>query len=275
MTQPLVSVIVPTKNSATTLAACLRSITEQTYPAIELIVVDNSSSDATEAIAREYTEHFYIHGPERSWQRNYGVEQAQGEYVAMIDSDMELDPTVIADCVAAAQEAGVTGVVIPEESFGEGFWAKCKQLERSFYVGVPWMEAARFFPRSLYRQLGGYDTTLVSGEDWDLSRRAGEQGSISRVGSFIHHNEGQLRLWQTLQKKYYYAARAKAYLAKHPTKSKLTDQVGPLERYKLFLSQPKRLFARPMLGMAMLFMKTAEFGAGAFGYFLVRSEHRA
>jgi glycosyltransferase involved in cell wall biosynthesis len=45
MHQPLVSVIVPTKNSSQFLEACLQSIKEQTYPHIELIVVDNNSTD--------------------------------------------------------------------------------------------------------------------------------------------------------------------------------------------------------------------------------------
>jgi len=50
----LVSVIVPTKNSADTIETCLKSIKNQTYPDIEIIVVDNYSEDRTADIAREY-----------------------------------------------------------------------------------------------------------------------------------------------------------------------------------------------------------------------------
>jgi glycosyltransferase involved in cell wall biosynthesis len=268
MKQPLVTIIVPTKNSAAMLRACLQSVAAQTYKPIELIVVDNHSTDSTRAIAREFTSKVFNRGPERSAQRNFAVSQAKGEYVAIIDSDMELTPSVIAECVeVTVARSDTAGIIIPEESFGEGFWARCKRLERSFYVGLSWMEAARFFPASVYRKAGGYDEQLVSGEDWDLSRRVSRLGPIRRIGSFIRHNEGRLSLWRTLKKKYYYAGQAKAYLAKHPSRSVLRDQVGPLHRYKLFLSHPAKLFRDPVLGISMLFMKTAEFTAGAFGYF--------
>jgi glycosyltransferase involved in cell wall biosynthesis len=65
MSSPLVSVIIPTRNSGTTLANCLQSVKDQTYPNIELIVVDNFSTDNTQEIARTYTDHVYERGPER------------------------------------------------------------------------------------------------------------------------------------------------------------------------------------------------------------------
>ncbi|HEX7963486.1 MAG TPA: glycosyltransferase [Candidatus Saccharimonadales bacterium] len=262
-----VSVIVTTRNNHGTLDACLRSIAAQTYAPIELIVVDRDSTDDTKAIAARYTPLVMNRGPERSAQRNYGAAKASGKYVAVIDSDMELEPEVIAACVAAMhREMGTVGAIIPEESFGQGFWAQCKRLERSFYVGVDGIEAARFFVRETYMAVGGYDESMVSGEDWDLSRRVGEQGAIARITPFIHHNEGRLYLWRTLKKKAYYAREARNYLAKNALGSQLSHQVGPLQRYKLFLSRPQQLFKRPLTGLGMLFMKTCEFGFGAAGY---------
>ena len=266
---PLVSVIVPTRNSAVTLEACLKSIKEQTYHPIEVIVVDNHSSDATREIARQFTDKVFVKGPERSAQRNYGAGRASGRYLLMVDSDMELDRKVVQACSDEVLcDPAVKGVIIPEESFGVGLWAECKQLERSFYVGVPWIEAARFFRKVAYEAVGGYDETLVSGEDWDLSRRIEEIGSVARVCEIIRHNEGHASLWKTLKKRYYYAHHAKAYLIRNPETSKLLSRVGPIERYKLFLSAPSRLFARPFLGAAMLVMKTAEFASGGLGYVL-------
>lgn len=264
----LVSVIVTTRNNHATLDACLRSIAAQTYAPIELVVVDRDSTDDTKEIARTYTQHVLNHGPERSAQRNFGVASATGKYVAIIDSDMELEPEVIAACVAGVrQNPNAAGVIIPEVSFGQGFWAQCKRLERSFYVGVDGIEAARFFKRSDYMDTGGYDETMVSGEDWDLSRRIGELGGTARITPFIHHNEGRLKLWQTLKKKLHYAGKARHYLAKNTLISPLSRQVGPLQRYKLFFSKPHKLFEKPLVGIGMLFMKTCEFCFGAIGLF--------
>jgi glycosyltransferase involved in cell wall biosynthesis len=266
MTKPLVSVIVPTRNSAAVITDCLESIRQQTYSHIELILIDNNSTDATKSIASTFTPHVYNIGPERSAQRNYGARQAKGEFVVMIDSDMSLAPTVIEDCVQKMDNDAIAALFIPEESVGEGFWAKCKRLERSFYIGVSWMEAARFFRRDIYLQLDGYNEQLVSGEDWDLSQRVEALGKIDRIHSFIYHNEGRLRLGETLRKKYYYAKQFAKYLEVNKQTAQTQSQAGIVARYSLFLSKPTKLFKNPFIGMGMLFMKTCEFGFGGVGY---------
>jgi glycosyltransferase involved in cell wall biosynthesis len=268
MKQPLVSVIVPTKNSAELLEACLLSIRNQSYKNIELVVVDNHSVDNTSAIGRKYTDKVFTKGPERSAQRNYGVSKSKGEYIAIIDSDMELTKDVIKACVQEIiSNREVRAVIIPEQSFGVGFWAQCKKLERSFYVGVDWMEAARFFDKYLYLELNGYNENLVSGEDWDLSQRAAQKTKLGHTDQFIMHNEGRMKLTKTLKKKYYYAQQFNNYLNANKDTQALRSQTGPLARYKLFFSEPRKLFKNPFLGLGMLYMKTGEFGIGVLGYF--------
>lgn len=280
---PLVSVIVTTKNNHDTLEACLLSIKGQTYEAIELVVVDNFSTDDTKEIARRYTEHVYEQGPERCAQRNYAAKVARGKYIVIIDSDMELAMSVIADCVNKVEsDESIKGIIIPEESFGKGFWAQCKKLERSFYIGIDWIEAARFFSRQTFVEIGGYDESLVSGEDWDLSQRVGQLGKLERVNSLIRHNEGHINLYKTLKKKSYYAQQFKCYTGKNV--QQLEAQVSTnkpetrnpyvivLKRFGLFLSQPFKLFRNPVLGIGVLFMKVAEFGFGAFGYLLSKDQ---
>jgi len=267
MSKAIVSVVVPTKNSAATLDACLNSITTQTYPKIEVIVVDNFSTDKTPSIANKYTKLTYPKGPERSSQRNYGVSKANGKYVFIIDSDMVLSPTVVENCVRVMESKNeVAAVVVPEESFGEGFWAQCKKLERSFYIGVPFMEAARFFRRSDYIKIGGFDETLNGNEDWDLSQRMGKLGRLGRIDALIYHNEGHMSLRKTMKKKYYYVQRFSEYRDKHKSSRVVKQQASPTARYRLFLSHPVKLFRNPALGLGMLFMKTCEFGFGAIGY---------
>lgn len=270
MIHKLISIIVPTKNSSATLEACLTSIKEQTYPNIEIILVDNFSTDGTPDIAKKFTKHVYSKGPERCTQRNYGVQKAFGEYVAIIDSDMNLAPTVIEECVSAVKKSGTVGVIIPEESFGRGYWAQCKKLERKMYVGVSYMEAARFFPKSIFLEAGGYDEAMVSGEDWDLSQRIEKLGKLGRTQSFIFHNEGQISLFKTIRKKYYYAQKFAKYQAKSEHTGKISSQTSIIGRYKLLFSKPKLLAEHPGYAIGMLFMKTCEFAFGGMGWLVAK-----
>ncbi len=263
---PLISLIVPTKNSSKFLEACLMSIANQTYTNIELIVVDNFSSDKTTDIAKQYTTKVFQKGPERCAQRNFGVVQSEGEYILFIDSDMELSTKVVERCVLAMQQPNIKGVIIPEESFGVGLWAQCKKLERSFYVGVDAIEAARFFKKTDFHEIGGYNEALISGEDWDLSDRMETLGPLARINEYIFHNEGNINLRKTLAKKYYYAKSAPAYLTTSgsiPTAKK--RKMGIVGRYILFFKKPVLLFKNPVIGLSMIFMKTAEFFFGFLG----------
>jgi glycosyltransferase involved in cell wall biosynthesis len=261
----IVSVIVPTKNSEATLKKCLESIKKQSYPSIEIIVVDNFSTDSTGLIAKKYADKFYTRGPERCTQRNIGVSKSSGKYVAIIDSDMYLSPSVIQESIDAINVKGVSGVVIPEKSIGIGFWAKCKSLERSFYIGVPYMEAARVFTKDTYNEVGGYDESMISGEDWDLSQRVAVLGSITSINAIIEHDEGKISLLKTVKKKYYYASHFKKYVNKTSNSQSTKKQTSILRRYALFFSKPSLIIKTPIIFIGMIFMKTNEFLFGGIG----------
>jgi len=266
----LVSIIIPTKNSESTIEECAKSLITQTYKDIEIIVVDNNSMDNTKEIAKKFTKLVFNMGPERSAQRNFGALKSKGKYLLFIDSDMELSQNVVADCVSLSKKnKKLGGVIIPEESFGVGFWAECKMLERSFYIGVDWLEAARFFPKKIFNQLKGYDENQTGTEDYDLPQRIKQkfgENSILRINNYIYHNEGKLAIGYTLKKKYYYTKSIGNYAKKKSNTKYFNKQANILERYKLFLSHPIKLFKNPTLGFGLLFMKTSEFVVGGIGY---------
>ncbi len=270
MLKGVVSIVIPTRDSAEYIENCLVSCQQQTYENIEIIVIDCYSEDKTKEIARKYTDkvfNFNKKGDHRSEQRNFGTERSSGKYVIIIDSDMKLSKNVVNLCVRKIKsDRKLKGVVIPEKSFGCGFWARCKKLEKSFYVGVDWMEAARFFDKKSFLESGGYDIEMTSGEDWDLSQRIEKIGKIDRISDFIYHNEGKISLLKTINRKFYYAGRIAKYANRSKNQEKVRKQMGIISRYKLFLFQPKKLFKNPVLGMGMLFLKTCEFGFGGMGY---------
>jgi glycosyltransferase involved in cell wall biosynthesis len=266
-----VSIVVPTRNSAATLAACLESARSQDHSDIELIVVDNHSSDRTQEIARDLADTVLIAGPERSAQRNAGARAAVGQFLLFIDSDMVLEPTVVSECVEAAQ-SGAGSVVIPELSFGEGYWTRCKALERACYLGDDTIEAARFFTREAFERAGGYDESIPAGpEDWDLHERVRASGArVERTDALIWHNEGRLRLRETMATKFYYGRGTGVYVRRHPT----------LARRQLRLFRPafvrhwRKLARQPLIGAGMLVMKGFELGAGAAGLWSARIDGR-
>ncbi|MGA7180311.1 MAG: glycosyltransferase family 2 protein [Thiobacillaceae bacterium] len=91
MNAPRFSVIIPAHNSAKTLARSIDSVLAQTWPAHEIIVVDDASSDETSAVATAFgTQIRYLrreHNSGVSAARNYGVEQANGDWLAFLDAD--------------------------------------------------------------------------------------------------------------------------------------------------------------------------------------------
>jgi len=265
--ETLVSVIIPTKNSEATIENCLRSIKLQTYPYVEIITVDNHSTDDTRIIAEKYGR-IYLKGPERSTQRNFGAKNANGEYLFFIDSDMELSPRVIEECVNKIQKENTYAVIVPEISVGEGFWAKCKSLEKSCYIGDETIEAARFFKKEIFWEFNGYDEDIAGGgEDWDLPLRLRKAGyKIARINALITHHEGRLSLWSSVKKKYYYAKTMNKYIQKHPDVAK--KQLTPFRG--AYLRNWRKLVRDPFHAIGLITMKTSEFIAGGLG--LLRSK---
>lgn len=272
---PLVSIIMPVRDRAEMLGRCLRCLEKQTYKNIEIVIVDGNSLDNTCDVAREYTDKVYVFdkkGDHRSAQKNMAAKKAIGKYILTIDSDMELSKTVVENCVKKMEaDDSLRGVIIPEESFGKGFWARCKKLEKSFYIGIDWMEAARFMRRDDYLQVGGYNINLTSGEDWDLSQRIEDLGKFERIDDLIYHNDGRISLINTVKKKYYYAGEFAKYMKANKDTEAMNRQTGVLARYKLFLNNPIKLFRCRLVGLGMLFMKTCEFGFGGVGWLVRRS----
>lgn len=267
--KPLVSIIITTKNSARTIKQLLESIKKQTYKGIEVILVDNQSSDNTINIARKYTKSIFQKGPERSAQRNFGAKHSRGSFLFFLDSDMVLTEDVVSQCVELAQRSSRLGaIIIPEKSFGSGFWTKAKIFEREINAGEEYFEAARFFPKKVFTELHGYDELLTGPEDWDLPQKISRKYKISRIRSFILHNEGRHTLLGLAKKKYYYGLSAHKYLE--------NQQISIINQRMIYLLRPafyrnwQKLLLHPITTFAMLIMLTAETIGGAWGYLVGR-----
>jgi len=258
-----VSVVVPTRNSMRTLAACLRSIRAQDAP-VELIVVDNASTDGTYELARELADATVHGGPERSAQRNAGVRLATAGWILWIDADMVLPPTTVSAALATATESGADAVAVPEVSVGTGYWTACRALERSCYVDDPSLHNPRLLRRELLLGDGAFDPTMAGPEDTDLRLRLRSAGTRTALcpDVLIVHDEGRLTLRSILAKRVYYGRSLPAFAAKNP--GALAGQgAGTLAA---LLRHRGRLARDPAHTAGLLAMRAAEAVAYAVGY---------
>ena len=255
----MISIIITTKNEESVIEDLLKSIKLQNYRDYEIILVDNNSTDKTCEIAKKFGARVFTKGPERSIQRNYGVEKAKGKYILILDADMVLTKNVLLELSKIKEVA----VIIPEKSFGEGFWVKFKIFEREFYVEDESIEAARFFKKDIFKEFEGYDTNMTGPEDYDLPLRMKKSGvKIGRIKNFILHNEKKFSPWKSAKKKYYYASRAYSYAKKHP---EMIVSQGNLFLRPIFFRKWKKLLSHPFLSFGMFVVKGMEMMGALLG----------
>jgi len=272
--QPLISVIIPTKNSAPFLDACLASVRGQTYPHIEIIVVDNHSTDTTQEIARRYTKHVFVQGPERSAQTNYGVEQAKGQYIYKVDSDFVLDPDVITQAVAKLHE-GFDAVVVHNTPDASVSWlAKIRKFEIDMYKYDLSNSVARIVSKAIYQKIGGLNPYIIFGEDYDFQNRLNKHGyKTGFIDAEAIHLGEPTNFWSHMKKFYFYGKDFINYQRHNPTEAR--KQVaffrGPYWNHRA------DFLRRPLMGLAFLGYNLSKYAAGGMGYVsgaLTRSLHK-
>jgi len=256
----LVSIVIPTKDSARTLRICLESIMTQTYQHFEILIVDKSSTDDTINIADEFKAKIFSLDVERTTAKNFASRKANGTFILFLDSDMVLEPTVIEQCVGAMQAPDVGGVVIPEKSIGLGFWVKVRDFERTFYYGTK-VESARFFRTNQVIEVGGFDEEVIMYEESTLPQRIEKIGlrTSVRVSSFIIHDEDNFSLKYWLRKKRYYSHTAGIYAQKYRSYSQ--QQLGVGYRTGIYIRNSNwiTLMKHPILTTGLLILKGLEY----------------
>lgn len=274
MSEPFVSVVITTKNEEAHIGHCLASVVGQSYPraSLEIIVVDNHSTDTTVAIARQYTDRVFEKGPERSAQRNFGVRESAGIWFLYLDADMTLSEDVIRACVKRAQKGDVVGLYISEVITGSGFWSAVRRFERSFYTGTV-IDCVRFVKREAFDRVDGFDEMMSGPEDWDFDKKIRGIGRVDVIDNSLYHNEAAFHLQRYLAKKRYYTKSFGRYVEKWGARDRdVRKQLGFSYRFVgVFLEAGKwkRILAHPILTAGMY---TLRFLVGV-GYLLNRSRY--
>ena len=260
-TETLVSVVVPTFNSEKTLAICLQSVKAQSYSNIEVVIVDNYSTDMTRDIAEKFGARVILCRCLRSKARNVGVSWTKGDFILSMDSDMQLTPSVISECLEVIKNNDEIGcVIIPERSVGDSFWVKVRDFERSFYHTTA-IESARFFRASLVKKVNGFDEEIVFFEESTLPQKISELGFCvrARVLAEILHQENNFSLGNWVRKKFYYGKTAHIYKKKY--KKYYSKQMNIGNRLLIFIKN-ERFYSHPLLAFGVITLKlfAAELG---------------
>jgi arabinofuranan 3-O-arabinosyltransferase len=271
MDKSLVSIIVPSLNSMSNLEIMFESLIISDYKNFEVIINDDKrTTDNTEKLIEKFRKKglniiYKKENISMAQGRKKGVEFSKGKILLHLDSDMKISKGLISECVSLIEDKKYDALVIPEESYGTTFWAKCKWLEKKCYEGIEQMESLRCIKREIYNKLNGHNELMVFSEDKDLDLRVRKKGySIGRTKNVIYHNEGNLLLIKTLKKKVGYSKTADIFAKVHPREFRWQSNI--FIRYWIFLKNIKYLFLHPLLYVGMIFMKTSEFAFAGFGY---------
>lgn len=197
---PLVSVIIPTYNTATYLAQAIDSALSQSLKDMEIIVVDDGSIDETVNILRPYKKiirYFYQPNSGRSAARNTGIFQAQGKYIAFLDADDLWLPDRLAQQIPILEENPDTLLVYSQAKVIDSQGNNRLIRDNPSIIGgslndssqaVKQLISGNFIPiltvtlrKSILEQTGLFDDKLSYAEDWDLWLRIAELGKISFV----------------------------------------------------------------------------------------------
>jgi glycosyltransferase involved in cell wall biosynthesis len=188
MSRPSVSVIIPTYNRRELVQMAIDSVLGQTYQDFELIVVDDGSSDGTDQALAKYgnrIEYLYQENAGESAARQRGVEHAQGDLLAFLDSDDVWLPEKLnkqlnafltypdigyAYCWAYTIDSGGTRIPLPPLGYGLSLREiSLGQLLENNLIVAP--GSSLVVERNVYNDVKGFDNTIQFAEDWDLCLR--------------------------------------------------------------------------------------------------------
>lgn len=258
--KPIVSIIIPTYNSERTLEKCINSIENQDYDGtIEIIIIDNFSIDNTKIITNKFRTKFIEEKSGMSKARNIGAKQVNGKYILNLDSDMYLSSRVISECVNMLEtDRAKIALYIPEKIIGKGFWIKIRNFEREFYNSTC-IDAIRFVRTEIFREIKGFDESLLGGEDWDFDRRIKKKGLTDIINSHLCHDEGKFTISNYLNKKKSYTGTLDRYVKKWGEKDAIVKKQLGVE-YRLFgvfieNGNWKRLIVHPILSICMSMLR--------------------
>lgn len=187
----LVTAIIPTYNMAVCIRDAIRSALDQTYPDIEVLVVDDGSTDETAAVVAEFGDRVTYIKQANAGQgaaRNLAIRRSKGEFVAFLDADDIWRPTKIERQMALAAEAGVSivgcGYTVQDMTGQIEFDRVVRRNFDDRQTFVDLMSICQLLPgsgsgvlaaKACFERVGYFDEALRFAQDWDMWLRLVQQ----------------------------------------------------------------------------------------------------
>ncbi|MEA3550265.1 glycosyltransferase family 2 protein [Pseudarthrobacter sp. C1] len=195
----LVSVVIPCFNDKPEhIQECIKSVLSQSYPRVEIVVVDDGSTDpGTKDALRSLPESVHLvrsenRGPSAA--RNLGISKSAGVFILPLDADDWINPQFVAAAVGVALDRDVQIAYPDVQEFG----ASCR-LKRppqvitlADLVSSNLIASCALFPRARWAEVGGYDESLRHGfEDYELWVRLLRDGGAARkaIPAVLHYRQ--------------------------------------------------------------------------------------
>lgn len=212
-TTPKVSVVVPCFNSQAYLRETLLSIIEQTLTNVEIVLVDDGSSDDTQAIIQQ----FIAQHPQRLFQmisqenlgvaaaRNAGIAASNGTYILPLDADDLIEPSMLSACAERLDKDPRLSVIYTDrKDFGDidqTLTAGEYKLERLKYFNQ--LSYCCMYRKSAWESVGGYRSNVSGFDDWDLwiaMALKGHLGAHIDKPLLLHRRHRRSQLWDIIDR---------------------------------------------------------------------------
>jgi glycosyltransferase involved in cell wall biosynthesis len=212
MKNKLVSLVIPVYNEQEVIENCLDSLTKQSYKDLEVILVDDGSTDSTLEIIKNRPPsivHFLLleqqhKGPGVA--RNLGALNAKGDILVFVDADMTFDKNFIKDLVKPILDGKSIGTFSKNEFVRNktDVWSICWNINRNLpadrMISKSYPDSAPVFRAILkdkFLSVSGFDTDGRYTDDWSLSRKLGIKSSVALGAIYYHENPGSLgEIWK-------------------------------------------------------------------------------
>jgi glycosyltransferase involved in cell wall biosynthesis len=196
----MISIIIPCYNCANFIERALKSVFNQTYKDLEILLVNNNSTDGTLGILETYQRNFpemvRVFSETKAGApaaRNKGLKEAKGEWIQFLDADDEILPEKLSGQITLANELKASIVVSPYRKEGtrhKDFFS----FERPLYGDDVWsaliisqmgITSSNLWTREVLLKVGGWDESLVASQEYDMMFRILQ---LNPIVAFDHRN---------------------------------------------------------------------------------------